>query len=495
MWRRIVIACVAAVLPLLTLAHDLITRGAMVNPPRLEAERDNAKLNFLASQAKRHGVDPKAVKAARSVYYDGYRWLKSDLKICFWNGGEQQQREVMQIADVWHQAVPSIAFNYIENGSFRICKLEDLLDFHKMADIRIALTDDSRPLWSAQDISMKRGDWAYPGRAMAQDARFPTTVNLVGAMELRRKQMLSDYYFNVRHEFGHALSLVHEHQRGVCKGWFDVKAISRDTGWTESFAALQVNAIDESSNAFGFIGAYDPQSIMQYNFALGWYMPDKPSQPNPCHRRNQVDDLSEMDKYVIAAIYQPNLNETAERRNLLLAANREAPVRQPSTSPAAEMGSRTSQTQSVEVALDEFQRRVRQASQISIQVYPHKADEKAVLSALSNLGYPLKDKAGNPVRNISTNSNATLRGDPTNTLLYTNDVSDQDVRYVALSLVRAGIAIKSIQPYFPRQRNNFAIRDHLIQIGADVTNRRRAALSVGDILERPLPLFGERKSP
>src|SRR5689334_20077977 len=86
-------------------SHDALSGGNAVNPVRGQADRDNAKLNFLSSQAKRHGASPMKVEAARSVYYQSYLWTKSDLKVCFWNGTPEQQSEVMEIADVWTKAV------------------------------------------------------------------------------------------------------------------------------------------------------------------------------------------------------------------------------------------------------------------------------------------------------------------------------------------------------------------------------------------------------
>lgn len=484
------VAVLAGFNPFPASAHNFLEGGRIVNPDRSSADRDNAKLNFLARQARRNGVDEAKVQAARSVFYNGYRWTKSDIKVCFWNGTEAVQREVMDIARVWHDAVPTMNFNFEDSGRVRTCRVEDLTSFAKLSDIRIALVPDSRSLYNPQDISAKSGDWAYPGRSVSQDVKFPTTMNLVGAVRMRDSGRMSDYYFNVRHEFGHALALAHEHQRAVCKGWFNLKEIARDTGWSEALAATQVNAIDESSNAYGFIGAYDRDSIMQYNFAPSWYMPDRPSQPNPCRRREEVVDLSEMDKYVVAALYEPQLNESPERRRLLEKVKAEAAARTTSIGPGAVEKPRSAQAGDIEAALRDYEERVRNTSSIVIQVYPHKVDQAKVLAAISNLGYPLKSEDGHEIRSISANTTAGLREDPTNSLLYTSDVSDQDVRYIALSLVAAGIEVKSIQPYVPHKRNHFAKRKRLVQIGADVTNRNREPLSVEEILDRPLPIFG-----
>lgn len=493
MYRRFLLGTLVLSAASAAASHDLLSGGTVVNPARLQADRENAKLNFLSSQAKRHGADPQRVMAAQSVYQQGYVWGKFDLKVCFWNGTAEQQNEVMGIADIWHLAVPSITFNYMANGAVRMCQMEDLGSFTRMADIRITLADDARPLWNAQDIPSKKGDWSYPGKAVSQNPAFPTTMNLVGSMTLRANSRMSDYYFNVRHEFGHALSLVHEHQRGICKGWFNIPEIAKATGWTEEFASSQVDAIDESSNAYGLIGGYDLDSIMQYNFALAWYMPDQPGNPNPCRRKEEVYDLSEMDKYVVAALYQPALNQTPARIKFFAEAKQAASTQLAATAHAVQPGRVTAQAASVNAALETFSGSVRQAERITIQVYPHKTDEKIVMSAVSNLGYALKDAAGNQIRSVSAKTNPMLRDDPTNTILYTPDVSDQDVRYVAVSLLKAGIELKSIQPYVPHQRNNYAKRNNLIQIGADVTNRKRQSLTIDEILEKPLPIFGAAK--
>lgn len=484
-------------------SHEFLTGGQTVNPPSLEAERANAKLNFLADQAKRNGVDASKVSAARSIYYAKYRWPKTELRVCFWNGTDEQQREVMQIADAWHEAVPVITFNYLENGNVRLCSLNDLRtfkasilkNFDLMSDIRIALsTEDTRQLYHPQDIDSRRGDWAYPGRAVALDADFPTTMNLVGAMRLRREpQFLRDYYFNVRHEFGHALSLVHEHQRSICKDWFNIKEIAKSQGWSEPVARAQVDAINESSNVYGIIGGYDIDSIMQYNFAPAWYAPDKPGLPNPCRRKNQVDNLSALDKVVVAALYEPTLNETKERQTLIARTRHAAVIVLAGQEPPMS-GKATNQTKSVEAALADFETSMRKPSKITLQIYPHKLDKDTVFKAVSNLGYPVKNQAGNLIRTVSENTTKSLREDPTNTLLYTAEVSDQDVRYVALALLRAGIEVKSLQPYYPTPRNNYAKRYSLIQIGADTSNRDREPLTVQDILEKSLPIFGQRKA-
>jgi hypothetical protein len=491
-----------ALLPFSIGAHDLLDPlSQQINPPSRAAERDNAKLNFLSQQADRFSVKSSMVQDVySSIYHTAYTWKNNlTLKICFWNGTPEQQHAVMQLASVWTDAVPALKFDYIQNGDVRKCDFDALHDPNLISDIRIAMEENTPDNFYHSDmVGSKSGDWAYYGKSVAQDPAYPVTMNLVGAMRLRKDGDELNYKFNVRHEFGHALSLVHEHQRALCAGWFDINQIAKDNPpWTKEQAQAQVGAIDESSNSYTFVGAYDRNSIMQYNFASNWYI-DSPGKTNPCRRDHQVTDLSDLDKIVVAAIYQPELNETPERKAIIANAGQAARA---VTRQAARAVTRSfagtqfaaDQAASVSKALAGFSIESRRTDQLTIQVYPHKADEKTVLQALANLGYPIRDQNGEKLISISGKVTAGLESDPTNTLIYTKDVSDQDVRYIALSLMQAGIALKSVQPYVKHQRNGYTERWSLVQVGADVTNRRRAALTQEDILGKPFPLYGPQR--
>ena len=483
-------------LPALASAHDVFTTTTTttVNPALGGADRDNAKLNFLDRSARRVGADPNAVAAARSIYNQQYVWSKTTLKVCFWNGTEADQRDIMALAASWHDAVPVLQFNFEDNGKVRICQLSDLRDFRTMSDIRITLSaDDPRPLWNAVDAGNKRGDWSYPGKAVAQDPAYPSTMSLAGAVGMRATHEMTGYTFNVRHEFGHALSLVHEHQRSVCQGWFDIPAIAKSQGWTEAFTEIQVGSLAETSNVFGVIGAYDVKSIMQYNFAPSWYKPDLPGQPNPCRRREDVIDLSDLDKIVVAELYDPGRNKDPAVVALLQRARASAAIESPVPASAGTAQEQASAKASVEAALAGFKAGIGQQNKIAIQGFLHPVDQNRVLASLGNLGYPLLDGNGKKIVSYG-HPNPTLQGDPTNSVLFTKDVPEQDVRYVALSLLNAGIEVKSIQPYYPGAPNGFRERSNLIQVGSSVLNRKRKPLTVDDILSKKLPMYGESSS-
>jgi hypothetical protein len=111
----------------------------------------------------------------------------------------------------------------------------------------------------------------------------------------------------VRHEFGHARGLLHEHQRQVCANSFDVEAIAASQHWTVEDAKQAVAAFDQLPNAMNFyrpkaVGEYDKTSIMQYNFANNWYK-QTPGVPNPCQRPNVVSAPSPGDIATLIAMY------------------------------------------------------------------------------------------------------------------------------------------------------------------------------------------------
>jgi hypothetical protein len=103
---------------------------------------------------------------------------------------------------------------------------------------------------------------------------------------------------------------------------------------------------------------------------------------------------------------------------------------------------------------------------VTVQYFPKNVDENKVESALTELGFTL-DKKRAPVPGI-----------PTNSIWYGTPVSIEDVKLVALTLIRAGVQIRAIRPfadYSPRR--NAA----LIQVGADVAVVNDPPLSVEGI--------------
>jgi len=103
-------------------------------------------------------------------------------------------------------------------------------------------------------------------------------------------------------------------------------------------------------------------------------------------------------------------------------------------------------------------------AQIRIEYFPKDVDGRIVNSTLRNAGFNLSQKK--PVNNFKTN--AIWVGD---------SVSDDEARFVALVLFRAGVDLVTIK----RFENGKGIKAKLIQIGASPTNVGKTALPLNSI--------------
>ena len=271
-------------------AHDGITS----RDPSEKIEKQVAALRDKMAAAKAAGVPAEALQSARFVYLAGVAWPNPVITVCFWNGSKQTQDFVMKFANDWAKYA-AIKFDYKTDGVNRIC--QDA----QSANIRVSLDDeDARDLYVNQQENRK-GNWSYLGNLDLSSLL--VTLNLPDVVRLRSADPLWTRHA-IRHEFGHALGLEHEHQRTECAGWFNLEQIAKDTGWTVDQARAQVGTFPDSDLAgLGFVGDYDKESVMQYNFARSWLL-EKPGETNPCIRTD-IENLSEKDKLGIRVLYPP----------------------------------------------------------------------------------------------------------------------------------------------------------------------------------------------
>jgi hypothetical protein len=291
-------------------AHDPLTAKS----PGQNVEAKVAELRQKMDAAKAAGVPAEALESARFVYLAGTAWPNRVITVCFWNGTKALQDYVMSYANDWTK-YGAIKFSYQTNGHNNICTDAN------SANIRVSLdAKDPRDLYINEEDS-RTGDWSYPGDLDLDD--YLVTLNLADVA----KEMHDDPHWThhaIRHEFGHALGLMHEHQRKECAGWFNFKQIAKDTGWTIEQAKSQVGAFPDSDLAgLGFVGPYDKKSIMQYNFAKTWLLKRR-GLSNPCIRPN-IETLSDKDQAGIAALYPPLMATTHPGLRMAGAAGQEGP--------------------------------------------------------------------------------------------------------------------------------------------------------------------------
>ena len=275
------------------LAHDAANPLAIF-APGAKVERAAYSFHQKVKAAEAAGVPAKALQTARFVVWGDLAWPTHTITVCFWNGTKELQDFVMKTASVWSD-VSDLQFDYRSDGENRIC--EDATS----AFFRINLDPEAATDLFINQEGNAHGDWSYIGRdSLSTDLL--VTMNLPDVERLRDKAPLWTVHA-IRHEFGHALALMHEHQRALCDPWFDYDKISKATGWTVEFAKTQIGKFPDSEIQYlKVVGDYDQQSIMQYNFAKEEFV-DIPGKKNPCFREAPINDLSQQDIEGIQVLY------------------------------------------------------------------------------------------------------------------------------------------------------------------------------------------------
>lgn len=156
------------------------------------------------------------------------------LKVAFLDGHPDVRAKVQPIADEWSQHA-NITFDF---GN------------HAEPDIRISFE--------------QAGSWSFLGTDALQIAADEATMNYGW---LRPESADSDYHRVVRHEFGHALACIHEHQNPAGDiPWDMEKLYDFYGGPPNNWPKAQVfqNLIQKYSDTTTQFSEFDPDSIMLY---------------------------------------------------------------------------------------------------------------------------------------------------------------------------------------------------------------------------------------
>lgn len=172
------------------------------------------------------------------------------LRVRFTDGDQSVQQKVEDIAKEWEQ-VSNLTLKFVRSGA---------------AEIRISFADEGF-------------SWSTVGT----DARtVPSTQPTMNYGWLKTNTSTREYQRVVRHEFGHALGMIHEHQNPAAVGqipWDKPKvyAYYAQQGWTAAdvdFNIFQLYSEDSTNHT-----EFDPTSIMAYaipdsltvgSYSIGW---------------------------------------------------------------------------------------------------------------------------------------------------------------------------------------------------------------------------------
>lgn len=210
---------------------------------------DNTRITMLRGPALRAlgvgGGRPRAAFEVKKLWQNG-----RTLRCKYLDGEAAIQAKVTAIAKEW-EAYANIHFEFVTSGA---------------AEIRISFAE-------------KGFSWSTVGTDALTVGASEATMNY-GWFDANTP--LSEYRRVVRHEFGHALGMIHEHQNPAALGqipWDKPKvyAYYAQQGWSKADTdsnIFQVYAEDSTNHS-----AFDPTSIMEYaipnsltigDYEIGW---------------------------------------------------------------------------------------------------------------------------------------------------------------------------------------------------------------------------------
>jgi len=202
---------------------------------------DNVRLRPLRNSPQR----PRAAVERFKLWQTG-----RTLRVAFLDGQASVQSKVEAIAKEW-EAVANLRLQFVTSGP---------------SEIRISFAEEGF-------------SWSTVGTDALTVPRSQPTMNY-GWLE--PTTALKEYQRVVRHEFGHALGMIHEHQNPAARGkipWDKPKvyAYYAEQGWTKDDVDFNLFQLYDE-NATNFTD-FDPTSIMQYavpeqltigDYSIGW---------------------------------------------------------------------------------------------------------------------------------------------------------------------------------------------------------------------------------
>jgi hypothetical protein len=287
------------------LAHDPETGRAM---PAAYLEKMIALRKAMASIEQKDGT--------KGIFQPIFQWpaAYSKLRICFFGASTEQRKAIAEIASEWESATTGISFDW-GGENFRTCGKDEKAVSH----IRIGF--DEPGYFSALGIAgLYLTEWNKK------------TMNLSGYDKLSPAEIKAGGKAGtIRHEFGHALGLDHEHQspRSVCEKDFNWERIYEEASkgpepWTKEMVDNNFRVVLDPD---AIATKYDPKSVMKYSFPAEWFVNGEQSK---CFTGPPNDDISKFDRAILGYMYPPKVQAWADadkdRRSKMKAAISKAPA-------------------------------------------------------------------------------------------------------------------------------------------------------------------------
>jgi hypothetical protein len=248
---------------------------------------------YLEKMKELYGaIDSAAGKsAAKGIFQPIIQWpaAYSKLRVCFFGGSTDVRRAVAEVASEWQSASTGISFDW-GGENFRSCGQDETTFSH----IRVGFEQP--------------GSFSMVGSASVHYSKLnEPSLNLEGVDKMTPDQIKSGRQAGtIRHEFGHALGLQHEHQspRSVCEKDFNWEKIYADAAqgkepWDKEMVDTNFRVIADPD---AIATKYDPKSVMKYSFPAEWFVNGDRSK---CFSGPPNDNISKFDRAILAYMYPP----------------------------------------------------------------------------------------------------------------------------------------------------------------------------------------------
>lgn len=212
-------------------------------PDELDPERPVRRVlrEVMAANTRRTLNPDELGQIARMAVVNSKKWTAGSTLLCrFLDGSSKMQKKVEEIAHQWEQHA-NIHLKFVSSGT---------------AQIRISFFADA-------------GSWSAVGRDALNASYFPSHQPTMNYGWLRDGTRDDEYSRVVLHEFGHALSCVHEHQSPKFNRIWNTAAVNRYFQGPPNFwsaSEIRSNVLAKYSSQGISATKFDPKSIMLYAF-------------------------------------------------------------------------------------------------------------------------------------------------------------------------------------------------------------------------------------
>jgi Astacin (Peptidase family M12A) len=286
------------------LAAALAASAASAGDPPFSARigRDFMPDAFRAEQAEVMALMKTLAsdEASRGAFYPLFVWPPSikKLKVCFFGGSEEARAAIRELASDWEQPDNSLRFDWGKNG-YRDC---EKVTQKRLIHIRVGFAEPG--YFSAiGTMSGFRPDTTE------------LSMNLEGLGDKSAAEIKEGWTGGtVRHEFGHAIGLIHEHQspKADCEKDFD---------WDKIYEAASKppnewpkDKVDSNMRQWTdpdlFTTKFDATSVMKYFYDPSMF---KNGTDSACYSATDNNAISPLDRKTVAFMYPPSEQARLEK--------------------------------------------------------------------------------------------------------------------------------------------------------------------------------------